>query len=151
LFPLDILSNLTHQQQQQLEVRMAPATDTKASNKEAATSFLRLVTTGKIREAFDKYVAPGYRHHNPYFKGDAASLKAGMEENDVEFPNKAFEIQRVLADGDEVAVHSHVKLKPGEFEFAAVHLFRFQDKRIVEMWDVLQQVPLEGTNENGMF
>jgi predicted SnoaL-like aldol condensation-catalyzing enzyme len=130
---------------------MAPTSDTQAFNKEAATSFLRLVTAGRIREAYDKYVDPGCRHHNPYFKGDTNSLRAGMEENESQFPNKVLQIHRALADGDEVAVHSHVKLKPGEFELAVVHLFRFRDKRIVEMWDVAQQIPSEAVNENGMF
>jgi predicted SnoaL-like aldol condensation-catalyzing enzyme len=129
---------------------MVPTSDPKNSNKKAATSFLRLVTSGKIQEAFDRYVGPGFRHHNPYFKGDANSLKVAMEENEIEFPNKAFQIHRVIAEGDEVAVHSHVKLKP-EFEFSAIHLFRFHDKRIVEAWDVVQQVSSDSPNENGMF
>ena len=73
-----------------------------------------------------------------------------MEENEIEFPNKGFQIHRAIAEGEQVAVHSHVNLKP-EFEFSAIHLFRFQDKRIVEMWDVVQQVASDSPNENGMF
>ena len=35
--------------------------------------------------------------------------------------------------------------------FAAVHLFRFDGDRIVELWDVGQPVPEESPNENGVF
>ena len=127
------------------------ATQSRQSKKDLAISFLRLVTGGKIREAYERHIAPGFQHHNPYFKGDANSLMAGMEENESKFPNKILQIQRVVAEGDLVAVHSHIKLKPGEFEVAVVHIFRFDDDRIAEAWDIGQQVPLESPNENGMF
>jgi len=42
-------------------------------------------------------------------------------------------------------------LKPDMPEIAAVHIVRFDGDRIVEMWDVGQQVPAESPNENGMF
>jgi hypothetical protein len=37
------------------------------SRKEAAIAFLRLAASGKAREAFQKHVAPGFRHPNPFF------------------------------------------------------------------------------------
>jgi len=121
------------------------------SKKEAAISFLRQVASGKVREAYDAFVAPHFRHHNAYFRGDAESLRTGMEENAAGFPNKTFEVQRALEDGDLVAVHSRLRLKPDMPEIAAVHIVRFEGGRIVEMWDVGQQVPAESPNENGMF
>ena len=119
------------------------------ANKDAAVSFLQLVTAGKIREAFKKHAAPEFRHHNPHFKGDGPSLIAGMEESDGQFPNKVFEIKRVIGDGDAVAVHSLMRLKPGELEVAVVHIFRFLNDRIVEFWDVGQPVPAD--SRNSMF
>jgi len=121
------------------------------SKKESAVSFLRQVASGKVREAYDAFVAPHFRHHNAYFRGDAESLRTGMEENAAGFPNKTFEVQRALEDGDLVAVHSRLRLKPDMPEIAAVHIVRFEGGRIVEMWDVGQQVPAESPNENGMF
>ncbi len=51
------------------------------SHKTAAVDFLQLAATGKARQAFATHMAPGFRHHNPWFKGDADSLAAGMDEN----------------------------------------------------------------------
>ena len=50
------------------------------SNKERAISFLRLASSGNVREAYETYVHPDFRHHNPYFPGDRASLLVAMEE-----------------------------------------------------------------------
>lgn len=119
--------------------------------KEAAIDFLNLVASGKVREAYDRHVAPGFRHHNPFFSGDAESLRAAMAENAAVNPEKVLEIQRALQDGDLVAVHSWVRQAPGERGGAVVHIFRFAGDRIVELWDVGQPVPEDSPNEHGMF
>ena len=49
---------------------------TKTSRKDIATSFLRLSSSGNVREAYDRFVSPSFRHHNPYFRGDAKTLAA---------------------------------------------------------------------------
>lgn len=121
------------------------------TRKDTAISFLHLVASGHVREAYQKHVGPDFRHHNPYFGGDAQSLMDGMEDNAAKFPNKIFEVQRALEDGDLVAVHSRVRLKPEERGFALVHLFRFRDDRIIELWDLAQPVPENSPNEHGMF
>ncbi len=121
------------------------------SHKEAAIDFLTLVASGKVREAYQRHVGPGFRHHNPFFRGDAASLMEGMEQNAIKNPNKVLEVQRALEDGQEVAVFSRIRQEPGDLGGAVVHIFRFDDDRIVEFWDIGQAVPENSVNENGMF
>ncbi len=121
------------------------------SHKQSAIEFLRLVAAGKVQDAYDKYVGSSFRHHNAYFGGDAGSLKAAMQENAIKNPNKAFEVQRALQDGDLVAVHSRVKQNPSDLGFAVVHILRFEGGRIAEMWDVGQPVPAQSPNVHGMF
>lgn len=121
------------------------------SRKEAAIEFLTLVASGDVREAYQQYVGKGFRHHNPYFRGDAASLMEAMEQNAAKNPNKEFEVQRALQDGDHVAVLSRVRQTPGDRGGAVVHIFRFEGDRIVEFWDIGQAVPENNVNENGMF
>ena len=36
-------------------------------NKESAVSFLKMASTGKVREAYSKFVGASFKHHNPYF------------------------------------------------------------------------------------
>jgi predicted SnoaL-like aldol condensation-catalyzing enzyme len=120
------------------------------SRKEAALTFLRHAAQGKVEEAFER-VAPGFRHHNVWFKGDARSLLEAMARNAAENPEKALDVQHALEDGDLVAVHSHVHHRPGERGAAVVHIFRFRADKIVELWDLGQEVPESSPNENGMF
>jgi predicted SnoaL-like aldol condensation-catalyzing enzyme len=121
------------------------------SNKDAAVTFLKLGSSGKVNEAYAKYTDIRFVHHNPYFEGSAPSLAAGMAENYRQFPEKVLEVKQVIAEGDLVVVHSHVRLKPGDLGVALVHILRFADGRIVELWDVGQPVPEESPNQYGMF
>jgi len=121
------------------------------SRKEKAVSFLQQVASGEVREAYRRYIGTEFRHHNPYFRGDADSLMLAMEENAAKNPQKIFEVKRVIEEGDLVAVHSHVKQKPEDLGGAVVHIFRFHNELIVELWDVGQPIPENSPNENGVF
>ena len=119
--------------------------------KAAAVDFMRKVAAGEVGEAYARYVSPTFRHHNPFFRGDAQSLREAMQENAQKNPNKIFEIQRALQEGDLVAVHSRVRQNPQDRGGAVVHLFRFSENRIEELWDIGQPAPEKMVNEHGMF
>lgn len=121
------------------------------SIKEKAVSFLQLVASGKVREAYQTFIGPEFQHHNPYFRGDAESLMLAMEENATMNPDKLLEVKLALQENDTVAVHSHVKQNSNDLGVAVVHIFRFQDNQIVELWDIGQPIPADSPNENGMF
>lgn len=119
--------------------------------KQLAVQFLEAVAAGNIDVAYQKYIASDGKHHNPYFAAGFPALRDGMIENHLQFPNMRLVIKHVTGDGDLVAIHSHVVLKPGETGIAVVHLFRFQGNRIVELWDCGQPVPADSPNQDGMF
>jgi predicted SnoaL-like aldol condensation-catalyzing enzyme len=121
------------------------------SHKDAAVGFLALIVAGDVRGAYERHVGSGFRHHNPYFPGDAGSLREGMEEDESRNPGKRLDVRTVLEDGEYVAVHSRLSRAAGNPDMAVVHLFRFEDDRIVELWDIGQAVPGNIVNENGMF
>ena len=121
------------------------------TRKDAAVSFLRQAAGGRVREAYNQHVSKAFRHHNPFFAGDAEALMAGMEESARKDPDKRLDVQHALEDGDLVAVHSHLRQKPGDSGVAVVHLFRFEGDRIAELWDIVQPVPAESVNSAGMF
>ncbi|MGG4452196.1 nuclear transport factor 2 family protein [Brevibacillus porteri] len=123
----------------------------KTSLKENAMSFLQLVASGNVREAYQRYTDPNFRHHNPFFRGDAHSLMLAMEENAAKNPHKILEVKHAIEEGDFVAVHSHVKQSHEDIGGAVVHIFRFHNDQIVEFWDVGQAIPNDSPNENGMF
>ncbi len=74
-----------------------------------------------------------------------------MEEDAASNPQKILEVKQAIEDADTVAVHSHVRQNPDDLGWAIIHIFRFQDNQIVEMWDVGQAVPEDIPNKNGAF
>ncbi|WP_347552765.1 nuclear transport factor 2 family protein [Pseudalkalibacillus hwajinpoensis] len=121
------------------------------SNKEIAVSFLQLVASGKVREAYRNYIGPRFFHHNPFFRGDSDSLMLAMEEDASNNPDKTFKVKLAIEERDLIAVHSHIKQNPEDRGVAVVHIFRFQDNQIVELWDLGQPIPKNSPNENGVF
>ncbi|WP_099351548.1 nuclear transport factor 2 family protein [Fredinandcohnia onubensis] len=124
---------------------------TTSTLKEKAKSFLDLIVSGNIREAYERHIGPNFCHHNPYFRGDAESLMLAMEENAVQNPHKIFEVKLAIEEGDKVTVYSHIRQNSEDFGAAVVHIFRFENDNVVELWDIGQPLPENSPNENGMF
>ncbi|MFI7018670.1 nuclear transport factor 2 family protein [Streptomyces sp. NPDC050164] len=101
--------------------------------------------------AIDKYVAPEYHQHNPNSADGMEGLKAGLGAYFAAFPKLTVTPQRITAEGDLVAVHSHFVNAPGERGMAVVDLLRVRGGKIVEHWDVFQAVPETSANNNTMF
>ncbi len=124
---------------------------TEPTRRDMAVSFLEMASSGRVREAYNRYVSPGFRHHNAYFRGDRESLLVAMEEAAAQHPRQEFEVKLSLEEGDRVVTYSHVVPNPGDMGIAVVHIFRFEGEQIAEMWDVGQAIPEDSPNENGLF
>ncbi len=120
-------------------------------NKESAVEFLIMCATGSVREAYEKHVDARFTHHNAYFKSDRASLMEAMQKSADEEPNKAFRVMQTIASDDTVAVFSHLQRAQDDISYAVVHILRFDNGKVIEMWDVGQEVPKDSPNELGMF
>lgn len=121
------------------------------TNQTIATDFLTLVVVGRIDEAYEKYVDMNGKHHNAFYPAGFAPLKQGMKDNHTQFPHKKITVKNIVGDGDLVAVHSHLELKPGELGMIVVHIMRFHGGKIVELWDCGQPIPADSPNQDGIF
>ena len=119
------------------------------NKKEIAVAFLKRASSGDVREAFDQYVHPDFKHHLIFFKGDRESFLTAMEENVRQFPDKTYETLHALEDGDLVAVHGRVELAAKVY--GLIHVFRFQGDKIIESWEASQEELKDSPNENGLF
>ena len=123
---------------------------TGVDRKTVALEFLRLAREGQ-RPAAERLLAPGGRHHNPYFAAGFPALLDAIEATAAASPNRTTDVKQVVAEGDYVVVHSHVRQDPAARGAAVVHLFRFDGDRIAELWDVGQPIPENNANADGMF
>jgi len=122
------------------------------SKKQIAISFLKLAGMGQVKEAYDKNVASDFIHHNQHFKGDRHSLMIAMEEAHKASPNKSIDVKQSFEDGSFVITHSLVmRQNPDARPIAVVHIFRFEGDKIVELWDLGQEIMKDSPNENGPF
>jgi predicted SnoaL-like aldol condensation-catalyzing enzyme len=99
----------------------------------------------------DAYLSPDYIQHTSLAAPGLNALKAFLAKVRVESPDAVQTIHRSMADGDLVMVHVHVIRWPDDPGLAVVDIFRCADGMIIEHWDVLQEVPENPVNSNGMF
>ena len=122
------------------------------NQKESAVTFLKMAGSGDVKAAYDKFIASNFIHHNQYFNGDLESLLKAMEEAHKKSPNKSVEVKHVYQDGNTVITHSQVlRREPSAAPVAVVHIFRFENNRVVELWDLGQEMLKDSPNENGAF
>ena len=121
-------------------------------NKRVAAAFLDLAFNGREpAKAFDAYVGADYVQHNPHAPDGAAASAVMLAGFVARFPELRLEIKRVIAEGDLVVTHSRMQLAPGDRGSAIMDMLRFCDGRIVEHWDVAQEIPEHPANPNTMF
>src|SRR5262245_37580182 len=117
------------------------------TNKMSATSFLEMAGAGNVRAAYDRFVGPDFIHQNHSINGDRQSLMIAMEIAAKTHPNKAIDIKHIYEDGNVVITHSLVtRQDPDAPGIAVVHIFRFSDGRIAELWDVGQEISKDSPN-----
>ncbi|MGW1718269.1 nuclear transport factor 2 family protein [Streptomyces sp. NPDC002156] len=120
-------------------------------NKRLVTKAFDRLIVDKDLSALNVYWGSEYHQHNPGIADGVAGVREGLGAYFRAFPELAVSRKRVVAEGDLVAVHSHYVSAPGERGQAVVDLFRVRGGKIVEHWDVLQDVPATSANDNTMF
>jgi predicted SnoaL-like aldol condensation-catalyzing enzyme len=121
-------------------------------NKQNVLDFYDKGLNQKDFAAASKHLGATYIQHNPVAADGPEGFKAFVEFLRAKFPQSRSEIKRVFAEGDYVILHVHAVREPGTRGAAIVDIFRLDaEGRIVEHWDVRQDVPEKAANSNGMF
>jgi len=136
-----------------MEKQSAPAKDQQLeTNKALVRDYYNLAfNLQKPEEAVARYLHTSYRQHNPGAEDGAGPFIAFAKGFIKAFPEVHVDFKRIVAEGDLVIVHSHLTLKPGGRGSAVVDIFRLENGKIAEHWDVVQEVPEKSTNTNTMF
>jgi predicted SnoaL-like aldol condensation-catalyzing enzyme len=129
----------------------AADTATQEANKKAVLAFYEKGLNQKDFEAASKYLGPRYVQHNPTAQDGPEGFKAFLTFLREKFPDSHSEIKQAFADGDYVILHVHSVREKGSRGRAIIDIFKLEDGKIVEHWDVTQDIPEKSANGNGMF
>jgi predicted SnoaL-like aldol condensation-catalyzing enzyme len=119
------------------------------TNKKIVTDFYDLIFNKGDFESARKYMGH-YKQHNPIVADGPEGLRVYVEYRKSIFPNARSEIKKVIAEGDYVVLHVHTRRTP-KIQRATMEIFRLENGRIEEHWDVIQEIPEGSDNPNGMF
>jgi len=121
-------------------------------NKKVVRDFYELAFNKRnVKDAAAMYLGKTYRQHNPMGGDGPQAFVEAVGGWIATMPNMKVEIKRVLADGDLVAIHSHLIPEPGARGSAVMDIFRVENGKLVEHWDAMQEVPERSANRNTMF
>jgi predicted SnoaL-like aldol condensation-catalyzing enzyme len=121
------------------------------ANKALAVSIIQDVLMGQNPDNIVNYIAEDYIQHNPGIDNGLAGIQAAVEylisiDNMFQYNT----IHKVIGEGNFVLTISEGTWNDTSNAF--YDLFRIENGKAVEHWDVIQPVPTEGlANDNGMF
>jgi predicted SnoaL-like aldol condensation-catalyzing enzyme len=131
-------------------MRAAPRDKRWAGDAEVVRRVIEASVAGEVDAAL-ALVAEDYVEHNPLMASGREGLRAFLDALSAREPRPEVEIKRLLVAGDHVVAHLHTVSGPHDRGTAAIDIFRLEDGLVAEHWDVVQAVPADAANANGMF
>ena len=123
-----------------------------AENKKIVIDFYEGVfLKHQVQEYSDRYIGQQYIQHNPYVPDGKAPFVNYFTQYFKETPQASNVIKRAVAEGDLVFLHVHSTQNKQDRGEAIIDIFRVEDGKIVEHWDVQQSIPEQSANQNTMF
>lgn len=120
-------------------------------NKQVVVDYYQTAFGGDPAKAIADHFGDRYVQHNPQAQDGPEAFTGFVDWLRGTYPDLTLDIKRVIAEGDLVVTHSHLTLVPGEPGRALADFFRLENGKVVEHWDVIQDIPAESANDNGMF
>jgi predicted SnoaL-like aldol condensation-catalyzing enzyme len=121
------------------------------ANLELVLAMFAQVLNPMDSSAVDRFIAEDYIQHSQLAEPGREALKRFLDMIREQTPQAVHDVKRAFVDGDHVIVHYHVRRWPEDKGWAVIDIFRVEDGKIAEHWDVLQDVAEGGPNPNSPF
>ena len=108
------------------------------SNKELIRTFYEEVFNNWDLSHLDDYMKDDYIQHNPGVTQGRAGLMEGFAKKFEVDPTFHLEIKMMIEDGDMIAVYLKNVDPEGNTKCRVVDIYRMEDGKLAEHWDVLQ-------------
>ena len=132
-----------------LGVHAEEASGVNLSNKEIVVRFYTAAFITRNLDEAKLYLSDTYIQHNPSVKSGGAAFIEFAKGIHARNPTPNIIIKRVIAENDLVVLHMLSKPGPDRPDMAVVDIFRVENGKVAEHWDVKQEVPtIESINGN---
>lgn len=121
------------------------STQEKANVEVVVDFFQQLMNAHQFDYILQQYGSLPYTQHNRAIPNDIPGLVSYVQDMVRRFPDYAFDVKRISADGDYVVLHSHATLKAKHRGnenkgFIITDTFRLKNGQLVEHWDAIQPI-----------
>jgi predicted SnoaL-like aldol condensation-catalyzing enzyme len=120
-------------------------------NLKAVLDFYDVVINAQQYSRVMEYVDKGYIQHKPEVETGPDGLLDFVRSIYKASPTHSAEIVRSFADGDYVILHVHIHNGAEAKDIAVMDIFRCQNGKLMEHWDVACPVPPSSKNVFGVF
>jgi predicted SnoaL-like aldol condensation-catalyzing enzyme len=106
------------------------------------------VFNGKDLSAVPELIAANYIQHTPSVETGRDDFVATCAGYFAAVPDLTVDVKRIVAADNLVVVHSHWRDSPSERGQAVIDIYRLENGKIAEHWDVVQSIPDGAANDN---
>lgn len=110
------------------------------TNKEVIEAMYKEFFNDHDVDAALKYVREDYKQHNPGVEQGRKGLMDGFRQKFIDEPTFRLEIKMIISEGDMAAVYLKNVDPEGNTKARVVDIYRIEDGKLAEHWDVLQPV-----------
>lgn len=118
-------------------------------NKKLVLDLYQEIFGDKNIDAVDKYIGDPYIQHNPSVADGREALREALKVWFKDAPKEKIDVQHIGADGNFVYIHT--KSTRANKTYSVMDIFRVEGGKVVEHWDVIQEVPAKSANDHPMF
>jgi predicted SnoaL-like aldol condensation-catalyzing enzyme len=119
-------------------------------NKKLVTDFYQKIFGDHDFTNIDHYLLPTYIQHNPNVADGSEAFEKAIKGWLKDTPKKKVDVQHIAAEGDLVFLHIKTVLPDGKLQ-SVIDIFRIENNKIAEHWDVHETVPEKSANSHPMF
>jgi predicted SnoaL-like aldol condensation-catalyzing enzyme len=126
-------------------------TDQEEKNLQAVLDFYEVVINGQRYDRAAEFLDEGYIQHKPEVETGPEGVLDFVRWVYSQSPDHKARIVRSYVDGDYVILHVHIMNGVEAENIAVMDIFRVENGKLMEHWDVAAPVPETARNVNGVF
>ena len=126
-------------------------TEQEEKNLKLVLDFYDVIINGQHYERAREFLDDNYIQHKPEVETGAKGVLDFVRSIYAQCPDHKARVVRSFVDGDHVILHVHIMNAVEAPNLAVMDIFRVENGKLAEHWDVASPMPATARNTNGVF